>query len=231
MTSPVRHTRATATLSLAWCICMVTAVLYYGTHTAAWATGATVGIHLFLLGLNAAPRGSIMRVGAAYALLMALTWMCITPVRVRQSTRPWLPREEIAYILRRNLFSASIRTGDEVAYRPKIPGSPLTLGIVAAISGQRFEFDGTVIHVDGTTIKPTPALSRLLQRAALGRFDRQLGVGELAVLPLTAHADLKEPGEANSLAHALPGLLIIQEAQIVGRIWGPRRHVAFRWRE
>jgi hypothetical protein len=231
MTMPVRHTHLPAALALAWCVCTVTAVLYYGTLTAAWATGATVGIHLFLLGLNAAPRRAIMRVGAAYALLMALTWVWITPVRVRQSTRPWLPREEIAYILRLNLFSASIRTGDKVAYQPRVSGNPLSLGIVAAISGQRFEFDAAVIRVDGTTISPTPALARVLQRTPPVRFDRQLGIGELAVLPLTAHADPVGPGDANSLAYALPGLLIIHEAQIVGRVRGPHRHVAYRGSE
>lgn len=230
MTSPLRPNLPTAALAIAWCVCMVTAVLHYGTLTAAWATGATVGIHLCVVGLNAAPRWSIVRVAAAYVLLIAITWVCITPVRVRQSNRPWLPREEIAYILRRHLSSASIRTGDEIAYRPSTPGNPLTLGVVAAVSGQRVEFDGTVMHVDGTTISPTPALCRLLQSATPIRFDRQLGFGELAVLPLTAHADLKAPGDASSLAHTLPVLLIIQEAQVVGRIRGPRQPFAPRGR-
>ncbi len=231
MTLPVRHNLPAASLALAWGVCIVTAVLHYGTYTAAWATGAAIGIHLVLLDLNSAPPGSKFRVGAAYALLLAITWVCITPVRVRQSTRPWLPREEIAYILRRHFFSPSIRTGDKVAYRSGVPGNPLTLGVVAAISGQRFRIDGSAIHVDGTIMSPTPALSRLLLRASPIRFDRQLDIDELAVLPLTTHADLRTPGDANSLAHALPTLLILHEAQVVGHIRGPRRGVSPRGRE
>lgn len=221
--SPQRAAQA-RTLSLACALGLAISILSYGTLIGTLAFGVTLGIHYSALRTSPFPASWAVLVVLLYVIVFAGALFLLPPVRIQQSTRSWLPREQIALCLRTLPFQPTPRTGDQVAYELAVHEAPLTLGIIAADEGQTLVVDRSHYRVNEGSMPTPAALSRLLTLSGLHEIVIPIAPGQLAILPTNLNAETDHLGDRELLAHLLPRIIAVPQRNIVGRVRSVRTY-------